>query len=118
MMSALRSPLIVASVLAMATATAQDALHKNSAAMTAKVTRMQETAAHPRPPKAEPVRTAFTDAEMNAYLQVEAPKFLPMGITDPHITAGEGGELPHKPPLISMPCGSRNNAACSTHSRS
>jgi hypothetical protein len=92
-MPSLRSLLIVASSLALTTANAQDALHKSSAAMAAKVTRMQEAAAHPRPPKSEPLRTAFTDTEMNAYLQVEAPKFLPPGITDPHITTGDGGRV-------------------------
>ena len=92
-MSVLRSLLIAASLLALAAANAQDALHKNSAAMAAKVTRMQEAAAHPRPAKAEPMLTAFTDAEMNSYLQVEGTKFLPMGIAAPHITTGEGGRV-------------------------
>ena len=88
-----QSFLIVAALLALATANAQDALHKNSASMAAKIARMQEAAAHPRPAKAEPLRTAFTDAEMNAFLQVEGPSFLPAGITDPNISTGEGGRV-------------------------
>ena len=92
-MRSLRSFLVVAGMLALAPAGAQDALHKNSASMAAKVARMQEAAAKPRPAKAEPVRTAFTDAEANAYLQVEGPKFLPMGITAPSISMGEGGRV-------------------------
>ncbi len=89
----LRALLVMASMLAVAPAYAQDALHKSSAAMAAKVARMQDAAAHPRPPNAEPVRTTFTDAEANAYLQVEGPKFLPTGITDPSVTTGEGGRV-------------------------
>lgn len=81
-----------ACVLALA-AHGQDALRKDSAAMAAKIARMQELGAHPRPPKAEPARTAFTDREMNAYLQVEGPSFLPEGITDPQISTGEGGRV-------------------------
>jgi len=88
-----RSFLILAALLALAAANAQDAVHKNSASMAAKITRMQEAAAHPRPAKAEPVRTTFTDAEMNAFLQVEGPSFLPAGIANPNISVGEGGRV-------------------------
>ncbi|MEO8467327.1 MAG: hypothetical protein ABI640_18535 [Gammaproteobacteria bacterium] len=89
----LHALLVTASMLALTSANAQDALHKNSAAMVAKVARMQDAAAHPRPAKSEPVRTAFTDAEANAYLQVEGPKFLPTGITEPNLSTGEGGRV-------------------------
>ncbi len=85
--------LIAATVLALAPAHAQDASRADSAAMASKIARMQELAAHPRPAKAEPVRTAFTDREMNAYLQIEGPSFLPPGIANPHISTGEGGRV-------------------------
>jgi hypothetical protein len=88
-----RPLLIAAAVFALAAAHAQDAARADSAAMASKIARMQETAAHPRPPKAAPVRTAFTDREMNAYLQVEGPSFLPTGIADPHVSTGEGGRV-------------------------
>ena len=87
-------PLLIAiAALALAPAHAQDASRADSAAMASKIARIQETAAHPRPPKAEPVRTAFTDREMNAYLQVEGPSFFPQGIAGPHISTGEGGRV-------------------------
>ncbi len=89
----LRPLLIAAAVFALAPAHAQDASRADSAAMASKIARMQDAAAHPRPPKAEPMRTAFTDREMNAYLQVEGPSFLPMGIADPQISTGEGGRV-------------------------
>src|SRR5512147_1214756 len=89
----LRPLLIAATVFSLAPANAQDALHTDSAAMASKIARMQDIAAHPRPPKAEPVRTAFTDREMNAYLRVEGHSFLPQGVTDPHVSTGEGGRV-------------------------
>ena len=87
----LRPLLIAAAVLALAPANAQDAARAESAAMASKIARMQELGAQPRPPKAAPVRTAFTDREMNAYLQVEGPSFLPAGISNPHVSTGAGG---------------------------
>jgi hypothetical protein len=89
----LRPVLIAVTVLALAPANGQDASRADAAAMASKIARMQELTAHPRPPKAEPVRTAFTDREMNAYLQVEGPSFLPAGITDAHVSTGEGGRV-------------------------
>jgi hypothetical protein len=82
---------MAAAVLALAPVNAEDASRTESAAMAAKIARMQELGEHPRPPNAQPVRTAFTDREMNAYLQVEGPTFLPAGITNPHISTGDGG---------------------------
>jgi hypothetical protein len=85
--------LVAASVFALAPATAEDASRAESAAMASKIARMQEIAAHPRPTNAQPVRTAFTDGEMNAYLRVEGTSFLPMGITNPHVSTGDGGRV-------------------------
>ena len=85
--------LVAATAFALASANAEDTSHAESAAMAAKVARMQEIAAHPRPSDAQPMRTAFTDREMNSYLQVEGPSFLPTGITDPHVSTGEGGRV-------------------------
>jgi len=89
----LRPVLIAVTVLALAPANGQDASRADSAAMASKIARMQEVGAHPRPPKAQPVRTSFTDREMNAYLQVEGPSFLPAGITNPSISTGESGRV-------------------------
>lgn len=86
------APLLLAA-FALGQASAQDPSRADAAGMASKIARMQEIAAHPRPPKAEPVRTSFTDREMNAYLQIEGPSFLPKGITDPHVSTGEGGRI-------------------------
>ncbi len=61
--------------------------------MAAKIARIQETAARPRPRDARPIETTFTDREANAYLTIEGPMFLPPGIANPRITAGAGGKV-------------------------
>ena len=47
----------------------------------------------PRRPRAKPVTTALTEAEINAYLQVHAPDVLPRGITEPEIRLREQGHV-------------------------
>jgi hypothetical protein len=61
--------------------------------MAAKIARMQELGEHPRAPKAPPVSTTYTDREMNAYLQIEGPSFLPEGITNPRVATGAAGKI-------------------------
>jgi len=61
--------------------------------MAAKIAHMQDIAEHPRPPNAPPVSTTFTDREMNAYLQIEGPSFLPDGVTSPRVSTGAGGKI-------------------------
>lgn len=71
----------------------QDAARADAASMAAKIEKIRAAVEHPRAPNAPPVRTAFTDREMNAYLAVEGPSFLPAGIEDPRFTAGAGGRV-------------------------
>jgi hypothetical protein len=85
--------LIGANALAAAPVHAQDPLHTSSAAMAAKIAKMRAAALHLRAPNAPPLRTAFTDQEMNAYLAVEGPSFLPPGIERPQFTAQSGGRI-------------------------
>ena len=81
-----------APLFAVAPANAQDA-RAESAAMAAKIERMQKAGEHPRPPSAPPVSTAFTDREVNSYLQVEGPMFLPAGIAKPRLSIDAGGKI-------------------------
>jgi len=85
-------PLIAAAVIALAPAQAQDA-RADSARMATKIARMQELGEHPRPPGAAAVSTTFSDREMNAYLQIEGPSFLPDGVTSPRVSTGAGGKI-------------------------
>jgi hypothetical protein len=40
-----------------------------------------------------PVRTTFTDREVNAYFRVYGPTFLPEGLVDPELAIDEGGRV-------------------------
>jgi hypothetical protein len=88
-----RRTLILASILALTAAGAEDVERTEAASMAAKIARIQEIGAHPRPADARPVTTAFTDREVNAYLTLEGPKFLPPGIAGPRVTMGDGGRV-------------------------
>jgi len=48
------------------------------------------------PVKRLPLRTTFTDREVNAYFKVYGPTFLPEGIVDPELTIHEGGRVQAK----------------------
>jgi hypothetical protein len=43
--------------------------------------------------RARPVLTSLSEAEINAYLDVYGPAFLPRGITDPEIRLGDNGRV-------------------------
>jgi hypothetical protein len=85
--------LLLAAPLTLAPALAQDATHVAAASMAAKVAQIQEAGVKPRPPGAKPLRTVFTDREVNAYLQIEGPHVLPKGIAEPRIATGAGGKV-------------------------
>jgi hypothetical protein len=57
--------------------------------MAAKLARVAAAADEARPADAPPLRTAFTEREINAYLALEGPAFLPPGIAMPRIELGE-----------------------------
>jgi hypothetical protein len=44
-------------------------------------------------PRRTPVRTTFTDREVNAYFKVYGPTFLPEGVVDPQLAIDEGGRV-------------------------
>jgi len=61
-------------------------------AMQKKIERVAATAeAPPRPANARPLKTTFTEREINAYLTLDGPDFLPAGIAMPRARlAGDG----------------------------
>lgn len=55
-------------------------------AMQTKIDRVAATAeAPPRPASAPPLRTTFTEREINSYLTLDGPDFLPPGIATPRV---------------------------------
>jgi hypothetical protein len=72
---------------------AQDATPADSASMAAKIAKMREITERPRSPDAPPLRTSFTTREVNAYLTIEGPTFLPPGIASPRVSTGDGGRV-------------------------
>ena len=91
-MSAFRR-LLAAALLVAAPVHSQDAARTDAGAMAAKIEQVRAAVEHPRAPNAPPLRTTFTDREMNAYLAVEGPSFLPDGIAAPRFAAGAGGRV-------------------------
>jgi len=60
--------------------------------MRAKLATIVETGAQPRTTNAKPVRTSFTEREINAYFAVDGPAFLPRGITTPRFSIAPLGK--------------------------
>jgi hypothetical protein len=47
-------------------------------------------------PKPSPLRTTFSDREVNAYFKVDGPDFLPAGVMNPEVTIDQGGRVSAK----------------------
>lgn len=62
-------------------------------AMQAKLDRIATAAETPRPADAPPLLTTFTERELNAYLALEGPDFLPPGIAMPRVQLGDSGRV-------------------------
>ena len=86
---------VLAAVLAcaVAVASAQSPLQADADSLRAKLAFVGETENRPRDEDLRPVRTSFTDREVNAYLKVYGPTFLPHGLTDPQIVIGDPGRV-------------------------
>jgi len=78
---------------AAAVATAQAPSQAEADGLHAKLVFIVETGASQRGKDAPPVSTSFTDDEVNAYLTAYGPKFLPDGITHPHVGIGDQGSV-------------------------
>jgi len=87
--------LTAASVALGAIATAAHAQEPRSEAdaMEAKVVRVQAAAEAPRAPGAPPLRTSFSEREINAYFEHYGESFLPAGIAKPRVTLLDGGRI-------------------------
>jgi hypothetical protein len=85
--------LFAAAVLAACMAQAQAPTRAEADAMQTKLTRVEAAAETPRARSAPPVRTTFSEREINAYLALEGPSFLPAGIAMPHVQLGDDGRV-------------------------
>jgi hypothetical protein len=72
---------------------AQDPLRREADGMLRKLETIDARARLPAGPRRAPLRTTFTDGEVNAYFKVYGPAFLPDGLVDPQIAIGEGGRV-------------------------
>lgn len=55
--------------------------------------KLQKIMAHGAAPSPEPRRTIVSASEVNAYLQVRGPELLPVGVTNPTLSADGGGKV-------------------------
>ena len=72
---------------------AQEPTRAEADAMQTKIERVAAAAETPRPANAPPLRTTFTEREINAYLALEGPAFLPPGIAMPRVRLGDDGRV-------------------------
>ena len=61
--------------------------------MQVKIDRIAAAAEAPRPARAPPLRTTFTEHEINAYLALEGPALLPLGIGIRRVQLGDDGRV-------------------------
>ena len=81
------------STIAIAATSAQELSRVEADSMSTKLMRIQEAADAPREKNAPPVRTSFTDAEVNAYFEYYGPTFLPPGIAEPQVFTADNGSV-------------------------
>jgi len=74
-------------------ARAQEPTREEADAMQAKIESVAAAAEASRPAAAPPLRTTFTEREINAYLALEGPAFLPPGIARPRVSLGDDGHV-------------------------
>jgi hypothetical protein len=89
-------PILVALALGVAAGSAASQTPPSRAeadAMQAKIERVAAAADAPRPAAAPPLRTEFTEQEINAYLALEGPAVLPPGIAMPRVQLGAAGRV-------------------------
>src|SRR5688572_3034349 len=72
----------------------QEPTRAEADAMQTKIDRVAATAeAPPRPASARPLETTFSEREINAYLALEGPEFLPPGIAMPRVRLGDDNRV-------------------------
>jgi hypothetical protein len=88
-----RLALLLGAAIVLTTAAAQELSRADADSVSAKLARMEATAAAPRPANAPPRRTSFTEREINAYFEHYGPTFLPAGIARPRVAIGADGRI-------------------------
>ncbi len=82
----------LAGVALSSTLTAQDPLRADAASMERKLIAITARG-EAKAPRPAPLRTTFTDRELNAYFKVNGRDVMPPGIVDPQITIDDGGRV-------------------------
>jgi hypothetical protein len=72
---------------------AQEASHAAADRARVKIESIVAIGEEPRDPQAAAARTALTEVEVNAYLQVHGPEVLPKSIAEPEIRLGDDGRI-------------------------
>jgi hypothetical protein len=74
----------------------QDLTRTEAASMEKKLAAILERGNRTPLPKAQPLRTAITEREVNAYLQHSVHAQMPVGLTKPRIAISDGGKVEGK----------------------
>jgi len=85
-------PVLLAAASA-ATLMAQDTSKADAARMETKLATINQRAAATRPQQPSPLKTPFTDREVNAYFKINGPGFLPEGLGPPELAIDDGGRV-------------------------
>lgn len=72
---------------------AQDPLRSDAASMQRKLLAIAARSELKSSQRPAPLRTAFTDREVNAYFKLNATDVVPTGIVDPQLSIDEGGRV-------------------------
>jgi len=84
---------LVAGAMSLAVAAAEELSRADADSVSTKIMRIEEAAAKPRAAGARPVRTTFTEREINAYFEYYGPELLPPGIAKPQVAIGDSGSI-------------------------
>lgn len=84
--------LVLAGVVGAAALPAQDPVRADAANMQRKLLAIAARS-EAKAQRTAPVRTSFTDREVNAYFRINAAEVVPVGIVDPQVTIEDGGRV-------------------------
>jgi hypothetical protein len=83
---------LAAFVATAAAGAGQDGGRADAAAMEKKLISIAQRGEKPAPQQ-PPLRTSFTDREVNAYFRIKGPEFLPAGLVAPEVFVEDGGRV-------------------------
>lgn len=84
---------MIAVVFGASVAHGQQPMREEADAAIEKFARIQAAAETPRAATAAPLITTFTEHEINSYVALEGPTFLPEGIETPRFSLADGGRV-------------------------